>query len=196
MRDVARDAGVALGAAYYYFPSKEALVLAYYQGTQDEHESQLDASLARGEASALDRRLAAIIHGKLDVLRRDRKLLGALFRAVGDPDDPVSPFSRESGDIRARSIATFARALETEPLDDETKRVAAIAFWGLHLALLLYFIHDDSPKQQKTHALADAAIELVVRLLRVAPLLGPEVGARLHALLSEAGLLTVASGRA
>src|SRR5262245_57701400 len=37
MRDVAKQAGVALGAAYYYFPSKEALVMAYYERIQDDH---------------------------------------------------------------------------------------------------------------------------------------------------------------
>ena len=31
MREVAVAAGVATGAAYYYFPSKEAIVLAFYR---------------------------------------------------------------------------------------------------------------------------------------------------------------------
>ena len=31
MRDIAQEAGVALGSAYYYFESKEALVMAFYE---------------------------------------------------------------------------------------------------------------------------------------------------------------------
>ena len=31
MREVAAEAGVAVGAAYYYFDSKDALVMAFYE---------------------------------------------------------------------------------------------------------------------------------------------------------------------
>ena len=34
MRDIAAKADVALGAAYYYFASKEAIVLAFYNEMQ------------------------------------------------------------------------------------------------------------------------------------------------------------------
>ena len=46
MRDVAKDAGVALGAAYYYFPSKDALVMAYYERIQDEHLEKARSAFA------------------------------------------------------------------------------------------------------------------------------------------------------
>ena len=36
MRDVAQRAGVATGAAYYYFDSKDALVLAFYEQAAEE----------------------------------------------------------------------------------------------------------------------------------------------------------------
>ena len=45
MRDIARAAGMSLGAAYYYFETKEALVLAYYQRVQDQHERLVAAKL-------------------------------------------------------------------------------------------------------------------------------------------------------
>src|SRR5512140_1770548 len=96
MRDVARAAKVALGAAYYYFPSKEALVLAYYHETQDEHSRRARAAMA--EETTLRGRLGAVMHTKLDVLAKDRKLLGAIFRSVADPDDPLSLFGATSRD--------------------------------------------------------------------------------------------------
>jgi len=46
MRDVAKRAGVALGAAYYYFPSKEAVVMAYYERIQDDHAVQAREAFA------------------------------------------------------------------------------------------------------------------------------------------------------
>ena len=36
MREIATEAGVALGSAYYYFESKEARVIAFYEQASDE----------------------------------------------------------------------------------------------------------------------------------------------------------------
>src|SRR5215216_7220921 len=70
MRDVAAEAGMSLGAAYHYFPSKDAIVLAYYDLTQDEHARRVHDALP-GERS-LRGRLGLALHAKLDVLAEDR----------------------------------------------------------------------------------------------------------------------------
>src|SRR5271169_4579763 len=49
MRELASAAGASLGSAYYYFPSKEAIIQAYYDDVQAEH--------ARSVAAALETRL-------------------------------------------------------------------------------------------------------------------------------------------
>src|SRR5258706_13378855 len=77
MRDVAKAAGVAVGAAYYYFPSKDALVLAYYDRTQEAHSALAREGMK--QADSLDGRLRAVLHTKFDTIERDRKLLSALF---------------------------------------------------------------------------------------------------------------------
>src|SRR5262252_6350785 len=43
MRDVAAAAGMSLGAAYHYFPSKDAIVLAYYDHISREHARRVAA---------------------------------------------------------------------------------------------------------------------------------------------------------
>lgn len=45
MRDIAVEAGVALGGACYHFASKEALVMAFYEKAQREMEPELRAAL-------------------------------------------------------------------------------------------------------------------------------------------------------
>src|SRR2546423_826806 len=59
MREIASAAGVALGAAYYYFASKEALVMAFYERASDEMNPQITAVLAATQG--LEKRLGAII---------------------------------------------------------------------------------------------------------------------------------------
>src|SRR5882757_8593302 len=64
MRDIAREAGVAIGAAYYYFDSKEALVMAFYgEASQTMHE-QIEAAL--GRKIDLKARLRAVIDVKFE----------------------------------------------------------------------------------------------------------------------------------
>src|SRR5260370_4033731 len=47
MRDIARAAGVAIGAAYYYFESKEALVMAFYGEASKSMHEQIETALGR-----------------------------------------------------------------------------------------------------------------------------------------------------
>jgi AcrR family transcriptional regulator len=47
MREIAAEAGVAVGAAYYYFDSKDAIVMAFYQQAQQEMAPALDTILGK-----------------------------------------------------------------------------------------------------------------------------------------------------
>ncbi len=187
MRDVARAAGVALGAAYYYFPSKEAIVLAYYEATQSEHGRLARAAMA----DAIDprERVGIVMHTKLDLLARDRKLLGAIFRSVADPDDRISIFGEASREVRDDSIRLFDEAMAAQGLDARTRSLVAHALWSLHMGVLLYFLHDRSPQQQETRALADGALDLAMQLVALAPVLGEGLLDPLARVLEEAGLL-------
>src|ERR687887_113352 len=60
IRDIANRAGLSLGAAYYYFKSKEAIVGAYYDYVQREHQERARAAFA--DASDLHQRLRAAFH--------------------------------------------------------------------------------------------------------------------------------------
>lgn len=185
MRDVAKAAGVALGAAYYYFPSKDALVLAYYDTTTETH--MLEARVGMEMADSLEGRLRVIFHTKLDGIARDRKLLSALFRSVGDPSSELSIFSAQAKRVRDESIAIFREALEKENLPPELRETLALAFWSLSMGLVLYFIHDESPKQEKTRQLIDDSVALVTAMMPVVPLLAP-ASSSVMSVLRNAGL--------
>ena len=76
MREIAAAAGVAVGAAYYYFDSKDAIVMAFYQRAQQEMAPSLDAILS--EAKTLEARLRGLITYKFKYFYANRALLGAL----------------------------------------------------------------------------------------------------------------------
>ena len=47
IREIAARTGLSLGATYYYFPSKESIVAAYYDHVQDQHRVRAFAAVRR-----------------------------------------------------------------------------------------------------------------------------------------------------
>jgi AcrR family transcriptional regulator len=175
MRDVASGAGVATGAAYYYFRSKEELVLAFYVRTDQEARE----AFARAILSSKDlkKRMRGLIEAKFTQFAEHRALLTALLKAGVDPRDPLSPFGEETREVREENIAWYARALEdsdVHPPADLAPHVPRL-LWLYHMGLIYFWITDDSPGQQRTHRLLDATVDLVVQLLKASslPFMGP-----------------------
>ena len=188
MRDVAAAAGMSLGAAYHYFPSKEAIVMAYYAALQEEHARLVNEAVV--DHPGTRERLSAALHSKLRIVRDDRKVLGALLRFTGDPHHPLSFLGPATRPIQLRSIATFAEPLRGAGLPADFAPVAALLLWAMHMGLLLYLLYDESPEQARTHRLADGGIALFLSAMKLVrlPLLKP-LRTRMTAVLRDAGLL-------
>lgn len=167
MRDIAKAAGLSLGAAYYYFPSKDALVFAYYEDIQRDMEQ-----LGERAEGTLREKLGTIFHGKLEDIRPQRKMLAAIVTRLADPGDPLSAFSQQSRSVRERSVAVIERAI-AEHVPAEVAPLAANALWLLMMALMLVYVNDDSPGEARTHGLVDDALDMVVAIL---PMLGTPMG--------------------
>jgi AcrR family transcriptional regulator len=188
IRDIASRAGLSLGAAYYYFKSKEAIVGAYYDYVQAEHASRARDAYQR--ARDLRERLRAALHTKIDIMQADRRLLRALFRYGGDPGHALSWFGPATAGQRRLSVAVFDEALAGEKLPTDVREAAPTLLWTLHMGVLLYFLYDASSDQRRTRKLIDAAVDFVVDVKRIAtsPLLRP-MRRRVMTILREAGLL-------
>lgn len=166
MRDIAKGADIALGAAYYYFASKEAIVQGYYEQVQAEHVRRVKEAFEKESLDLLER-LRIVFHTKLDIVYEDRKILGALFRYTGEPEHPLSVFGTGTRANREQSLEIFRLALAGESIPEEFAQIVPLALWALHMAALLYFIYDDSPNQERTHKLVDSVLALLVRLFGV-----------------------------
>src|SRR5882757_3008715 len=82
MRDIAKKAGVALGGAYYYYASKEAIVLAFYQEMQEGTHEAIVLALA-GKKKLKDR-LRCVLEKRFESLLPNRNFCDALFRHAPD----------------------------------------------------------------------------------------------------------------
>jgi AcrR family transcriptional regulator len=175
MRDIAAAAGVATGAAYYYFRSKEELVMAFYVRTADEARDLIPAQL--GHNRDLGKRIRNIIDTKLDQFAQHRRLMVALVRIGIDPQHPLSPFGEETQAMRAESIEFFRLAIaDCKP--QVPKDLAADLprlLWLYMMGVILFWIFDESRGQRRTKALLDGTIDLTVRLIQISslPMMGP-----------------------
>jgi AcrR family transcriptional regulator len=175
MREIAQEADVAQGAAYYYFESKEALVMAFYELAAEEMSERIAAALPK--AKGIDKRLRSILDVKFEYFAPNRRFLGALFGHAADPQNPLSPFSRETSAIRERDLAHFASALEgsgTAVPKDLAPHLPKL-LWLYQMGLILFWIYDRSDEQKRTAQLREKSLGLVVTGLKMIsfPLLRP-----------------------
>jgi len=172
MRAIADAAGVSLGNAYYYFGSKEHLVQAFYERIQVDHAAAsrelLDTSRSFGEW------LLGVLDAWVDVAAPYHAFAGKFFKVAAEPTSPLSPFSEESADARETSVALFREVVEGA----ELKVPAAIRaelpelLWLLQMGVVLFWVHDPSDGQQRTHRLVRQVVPLVDKLVRMTRLPG------------------------
>ncbi|HYL35933.1 MAG TPA: TetR family transcriptional regulator [Bryobacteraceae bacterium] len=175
MRDIASAAEVAIGAAYYYFESKEALVMAFYQEANAAMHERIQAALDR--KTDLKARLRAVVDVKFEYFAPNRKFLGALLRHAADPEHPLSPFSRETREIRERDMLHFSEALDGSNLrlPEDLRPHLPKLLWLSQMGLILFWIYDRSENQARTERLVDKSLGIVASLLKLSksPFLRP-----------------------
>ena len=175
MRDIAEAAGLATGAAYYYFPSKDSIVLEFYERASAEMQTKLDDALV--DVNGLEHRLREVIRVKLNHFTPNRGVLRALLRNGADPKYPLSPFSVQTKEIRDVDIARFRTILVDcgmkIPKDIEPHLPGIL--WFFQMGMILFWVIDESPGQQRTDQLLGLASKSVAFLVRVStlPLMRP-----------------------
>lgn len=175
MRDVARSANVATGAAYYYYPSKEAIVLEFYRRASDAMQPNIDTALAG--TRSLESRLRQVISVKLDHFAPNRSVLRALLRNGADPKHPLSPFGAETRHIRETDIRWFRRILTgcgiriPRDLEPALPRI----LWFYQMGIIFFWVIDESSDQARTAKLLELSAKIVASLIRFSslPLMRP-----------------------
>ena len=169
MRAIAAEAGVSVGNAYYYFPSKQHLVQAYYQASQDLH-GEAARPVLEGETT-FAARLRGVLLARVDTMQSEKAFAVAFFRYAADPESPLSPFSEESAQAREMSTALYAEAVEGATdlkLPPGLRSELPSLLWLYQMGVVLFWVHDRSPEAERTYALVERTVPIVVRLVGLA----------------------------
>ena len=175
MRAIARRAGVSLGNAYHYFGSKELLIQAFYHRLHEEHLAVGRPALEK--ESSFRARLLTVMKLKISTLEPYHEFAGVLFKTAADPHSPLNPFAHASAPVRRDSIKLFE-----ELVVDTRARIPAdlraelpYLLWLYHMGVILFWIHDSSPRRARTYRLIDQTVDLLDKLISLAsnPLMRP-----------------------
>lgn len=165
MRAVAKEAGVSVGNAYYYFASKDHLVQGFYDRLADDHRDRFrDAVAGR---SGFRERLQATLETWLDVAAPYHEFSAQLFKNATDPNSPLSPFSAESAPARDAMFEIYAEVLtgSDAETDAELAEMLPDLLWLYHLGIVVYWVYDRSPGAERTRRLVVRCTALVARLV-------------------------------
>ncbi|MFE3189895.1 TetR/AcrR family transcriptional regulator [Nocardia sp. NPDC059240] len=172
MRAIASEAGVSVGNAYYYFKSKEYLVQGFYQHIQDLHARQLEQT-ARGDSLAARWQTMELTF--VDIAAPYHEFGGKFFASAAEPTSPLSPFSDESQPARASATAIMRDLVIGNEVKGDKRLMAELPnlLWLAHMGVVLFWVHDRSPDQERTRLLIRRVaplVERIVALSRLRPL--------------------------
>jgi TetR/AcrR family transcriptional regulator, cholesterol catabolism regulator len=134
MRDVASEAGVALGTIYRYFASKDHLLAACQVEWAGEIQRQLHQRPARGDTAA--DRVVDVLRRATRSTERSPQLTAALVTAISSPDPAVSGCQRQMTAIMGDVLST-----PMEDLDPELRRGVITALSHIWFASLLGWVN-------------------------------------------------------
>jgi AcrR family transcriptional regulator len=158
LREIAKEAGVSVGLLYRYFPSKQSVIIALYDELSQDFARQT-ASMTPGTWRD---RFQFALETSLGVLQPHRTTLRALIPVlVGDPDDGV--FADGTGFSRLRVQRVFEDAVGGSTDAPKPPLAAALGrlLYLVHLAVLLWWLLDKTPRQRATGALVGLTEQLL-----------------------------------
>lgn len=165
MRAIAKEAGVSVGNAYYYFSSKEQLVQGFYDRIAELHEQSCVEVLTTERDFAT--RLRTVMLNWLEVAAPYHEFGKQFFVNAADPDSPLSPFSAESAPTREATIGLFKEVIDGSDvkLDPELRTDLPRVLWLFLMGVVLHWVHDRTAHQARTRMLIDRTVPLIAKLV-------------------------------
>jgi AcrR family transcriptional regulator len=187
MREIADAADCSPGLAYRYFASKEEMVLVLYQNLSEELREQT-RDLPTGP---LAERFQTVVTRHLALMAPYRDVFSSLFGTALNPRSKAGVFGASTADVRRQCRRIYLRVIQgakDAPRESQREDLATV-FYGVHLALVLFWLIDQSRNTTRTQRfllLLRDMLKLVQPILwlppvsqslaRLAAIIGPLLG--------------------
>ena len=157
-RDLAREAGIAAGTLFNYFPTKEAIAMSLAAEALGEARAAYDKK-RRGEESLEEDLFAFVAAG----LRSLKPLRGCLRPVLEGALSPLaaSAAAPEGESLRTDHLETVGAILARHGQTDPAFTTMHL-YWTLFTGVLAFWLGDASPHQEDTLAVLDQALKMFV----------------------------------
>src|SRR5690349_12243737 len=163
-RDIAREAEIAAGTVFNYFPSKEAIVASLISEALDSVNEEFEQKPP--EPASFEEELFALVATGLRKLRPLRKQILAVLSTLLHPLADTSEEDEQW--VRVSHLEAVARLGRKHGFQD-LHASALNLYWSLYTGLLMFWSSDQSPRQEDTLALLDSSMEMFVGWLERRP---------------------------
>jgi AcrR family transcriptional regulator len=162
-RDIARDAKIAVGTLFNYFPTKESIVENLVNDGCIRAAKRFATELERNgqqDSATLEEELFAHVAAVLRELKPYRKYLPAVL------ETSLSPLATDhAGDhisLRTAHLEIVSQILLRHASQEAISSVAIQLYWTLYTGVLVFWASDKSPKQEDSLALLDESLAMFV----------------------------------
>ncbi|BBD09283.1 TetR/AcrR family transcriptional regulator [Desulfovibrio ferrophilus] len=167
MRGIARGAGCGDATIYNYFPTKEAILYAYYEDRFTAAVSDYEGIDGLAEYT-LQERLQAFFEVFLDGCLADREFLQATFK---DIFFSMPPNPKALRPVRECFFGIVNQAFEAAQGNGELEEqmfgdLLARFFWDYFLGIVAYWLRDDSEQFAATSSLIDKTMGLACAMIK------------------------------
>ena len=170
MRNIADKAGVAVGAAYYYFRTKDEMILETF--TQSQYESEARNEEICKETRSFKKRFLDVMFFRLKILEGHRKLFVILTQNGVNPANPLSPFSAESSSLRKAALQIIQQVIDGSDIKISSSLRPCLPklLWFFQMGIILYWALDNSENQRRTRQLVEISLNLMIPLFKLSML--------------------------
>ncbi len=158
-KEIARDAGIAAGTLFNYFPTKESIAVELMQSALQAAEKTFRKHVT--ESASLEEDLFAHIAAGLRKLRPHRAYANSVIECCLSPATPDEA-SAGASNIRTHHLEVFAEFAAARGYPEPPTAMECQLFWTLYTGVLSFWASDSSSHQEDTLALLDQSLRMFV----------------------------------
>jgi AcrR family transcriptional regulator len=167
MKQVARAAAIGDATIYKYFPSKERILLEYFELTIADALRQLDATAGIAQFT-LHEKLQLLIDSVLETMLPDREFVAIARSVMRKSPLMMMREGMPSQDLLKERVAGFIAAAEDsgEIAPCDFKELIGGMFTDYLFAIILYWLKDDSEEFSNTTQVVDLTVAIASLTLK------------------------------
>ncbi len=167
MRAISKEAGIGDATIYNYFPTKEAILLAYYEEKLEESVEKL-RKIEKFNEFTIHEQLQTFFETQLDLFLQDREFIALSFKRIffslsqnfEQLDSIRKMYEKIIEDI-------FTAAIEVKEIPQQVfQEIIYHLFWDYYIGIVLFWLNDKSEQFSDTSIMIDKTLDLSCSLLR------------------------------